>query len=162
HAPLMNITTIPRTVVDLAEVLSWTEFRNAADSLRHLEIESVRSALARVKGRHGAPLVRRLIEADEAHTKSEFERRFLRFATSSQISLPERTNKWVAGHLADCIYDSAWLVIELDGRAYHERRDQMRADRQRDSDYQLSGYRILRLVWDDLHPEAASKTTLKI
>jgi len=162
HSPLMDVTTIPRTVVDLADVLEWTEYRAAADSLRHLEIESVRSALARAPGRRGAPFVLRLIDADGAHTKSEFERRFRRFVRACQIPLPERTNERVAGHRADCIYDSSRLVIELDGRAYHERRAQMRADRQRDADYQLHFFRILRLVWDDLHVDEAAATAAKI
>jgi very-short-patch-repair endonuclease len=68
----------------------------------------------------------------------------------------------VAGHLADCVHRSARLVVELDGRAFHERRAQMRADRHRDTDYQLDGHRILRLVWDDLHPDEATRTAGRV
>lgn len=64
----------------------------------------------------------------------------------------------MAGHEADCVYEGARLVVELDGRGYHDRRAQMRADRHRDSDYQAARSWILRLVWDDLHPGEAPAT----
>jgi very-short-patch-repair endonuclease len=48
--------------------------------------------------------------------------------------------------------------VELDGRAHHERRAQMRADRRGDADLQLAGLRVLRLVWEQLDPEEAPAT----
>jgi very-short-patch-repair endonuclease len=107
-------------------------------------------------------LVTRLIEADDAHTKSEFERRFLRFLKAQQLPPPDALNEDVAGHKADCVYRTRHLVVELDGRAYHRRRAQMRADRHRDVDYQLDGYLILRLVWDDLHDDEAAATARRV
>jgi hypothetical protein len=38
----------------------------------------------------------------------------------------------------------------------------MRADRNRDTDYQLAGHRILRLVWDDLHPTQVARTAERV
>ena len=143
----LAVTTIPRTLVDLADVLPWDEYRALAD---------------RLPGRCGAPHVRRLIEADDAHTKSEFERRFLRFLTAYGLPRPDGLNVRVAGHKADCVFRGPHLVVELDGRAFHQRRAQMRADRLRDSDYQLSGHRILRLVWDDLHDNQARRTADRV
>lgn len=159
--PLL-VTTIPRTLIDLADVLPWDEYREAADRLPKLRLDKVKEAQERAPGRRGAPLVRRLIEADDAHTKSEFERRFRRFSRAHSLPRPDSQNSWVAGHKADCHYAGERLVIELDGRAYHERRGQMRADRLRDADYQLSGHRILRLVWDDLHPDEARRTAERV
>jgi len=37
-----------------------------------------------------------------------------------------------------------------------------RADRHRDTDYQLAGFRILRLVWDDLHPDEVARTAGRV
>lgn len=156
------VTTIPRTIVDLADVLDWTAFRAAVDNLPKLRLEKVREAQARSPNRTGAPLVKRLIEADDAHTKSEFERRYTSFTTRLSLPRPDHRNVRVAGHQADCVYDGARLVVELDGRAYHQRRGQMRRDRQRDFDYQMHGYRIIRLVWDDLHPREEAATARKI
>jgi predicted transcriptional regulator of viral defense system len=159
------VTTVPRTLVDLADVLDWDRYRAVADSLKRLDVAALARARARCPKRRGAPLVTRLIEADDAHTKSEFERRFLRYAEAHGLPRPDAVNGWVAGHRADAVYRFAagrplrGLVVELDGRSYHERRAQMRADRHRDTDYQVAGYLILRLVWDDLHVAEAPRTT---
>lgn len=134
--PLL-VTHIPRTLVDLADVLPWDEYRAVADNLPKLRLDTVKEAQQRAPGRRGAPLVTRLIEADDAHTKSEFERRFLRFSRAHSLPRPDDLNCWIAGHKADCHYVDERLVIELDGRAHHKRRAQMRADRQRDTDYQV-------------------------
>jgi hypothetical protein len=146
----------------------WDAFRALADGLPRLEVRAIARAQARCPKRAGAPLVSRLIEADDAHTKSEFERRFLRFTKAHGLPRPDLLNRWVAGHKADCVYrfpagrSPRGLVVELDGRAYHQRRAQMRADRHRDTDYQLAGHLILRLVWDDLHPSEASRTSRRL
>lgn len=156
------VTRIPRTFVDLADVLTWPEYRAIADAQPSLRLDKIREAHERAPFRVGSPLVRRLIEADDAHTKSEFERRYLRFARAHGLPWPDALNTRVAGHKADCVYAGARLVVELDGRAHHRRRAQMRADRRRDADYQLAGHLILRLVWDDLHPDEASRTADRV
>jgi very-short-patch-repair endonuclease len=153
-----RVTTMPRTLVDLADVMDWPAYRALADRLPHLDVARIRAAQARAGRRAGRGRVTRLIEADDAHTKSEFERRFLRFLEAHRLPRPDDLNEPLAGHKADCVYRGAKLVVELDGRAYHRRRSRMRADRARDTDYQLVGFRIMRLVWDDLHPDSAAQT----
>jgi hypothetical protein len=162
HRPQFVVTTMPRTLVDLADLLDWPAFRAVADGQRRLRLDSIRAAQRRAPNRPGAPLVRRLLDADDAHTKSEFERRFLRFCTAHGLPRPDALNETLAGHTADCVYSGRRLVIELDGRAFHSRRAQMRADRMRDTAYQLAAFRILRLVWDDLHPGEASQTAARV
>ncbi|WP_354697468.1 hypothetical protein DSM112329_03098 [Paraconexibacter sp. AEG42_29] len=159
RADPFRVAHIPRTLVDLADVMDWPAYRALADSLPRLPIRQIRAAQLRTPKRTGRGLVTRLIEADDAHTKSEFERRFLRFLAAHGLPRPDAINVKVAGHKADCVYHCRpWLVVELDGRAYHQRRAQMRADRRRDADYQLAGCRILRLVWDDLRPDQSAIT----
>lgn len=157
-----RVTTIPRTLVDLADVLTWPAYRELADRQHRLYPDQIRAAQGRAGKRPGRGRVTRLIEADDVHTKSEFERRFLRFLDAHALPRPDALNERVAGHLADCLYRSPRLVVELDGRAFHDRRAQMRADRHRDTDYQLDGHRILRLVWDDLHPDEAARTADRV
>ncbi|UTI65935.1 endonuclease domain-containing protein [Paraconexibacter antarcticus] len=156
------VTTIPRTLVDLADVMDWQAFRRLADDLPSLDIARIRAAQDRAPGRAGRGRVRRLIEADDAHTKSEFERRFVRFCRRQGLPHPDELNHRIAGHSADCVYLGPRLVVELDGRAFHERRSQMRADRHRDTDYQLAGFRVLRLVWDDLHADETARTVARL
>lgn len=50
-------------------------------------------------------------------------------------------------------------MLELDGRAYHERRAQSKLDHQRDVDYQLAGYRFGRFDREDLDPASAVAAT---
>ncbi|WP_354701381.1 hypothetical protein DSM112329_01695 [Paraconexibacter sp. AEG42_29] len=158
-----RVTTIPRTLVDLADVMTWPDYRALADSLPSLHLGAIRGAQQRAPNRSGRGRVRRLTEADDAHTKSEFERRYLRFSRAHGLPLPDELNVKRAGHKADCVYRTPrQLIVELDGRAYHERRDQMRADRRRDFDYQVEGFLILRLVWDDLHRDSAAATADRV
>ncbi len=159
---LLRLSRVPRTLVDLADVASYDELRSAVDTLRYFSPAALRGAQSRAPGRSGRGLVTRLFEADEAHTKSELERRFLRFLRSRGLPRPDRLNEWVAGHKADCVYVGPRLVVELDGRAYHERRTQLDADHRRDEAYQLSGHRILRLLWDDLHPANVTATEARL
>lgn len=157
-----TVTTVPRTFVDVADLMAWDEFRALADAQRRLEIGRIHAAQRRSPKRPGSPRVTRLLEADDAHTKSEFERRYLRFCRRRGLPLPDDLNAWTAGHKADCVYRDARLVVELDGRGYHARRAQMRADRQRDSNYQLARWHILRLVWDDLSDREAELTADRV
>ncbi len=59
-------------------------------------------AQRRTPGRRGRGTVQRLLEADEAHTKSELERRFLRFLRRHGLPRPDGLNVRVAGFRADC------------------------------------------------------------
>lgn len=125
-------------------------------------MRELRAALERAPGRPGSTTVRRLLEAEERRTRSALERRYLRFCRLQQLPLPPLTDAWVAGHRADCVYPGERLVIELDGRTYHERRAQMRADRRRDAEYQLAGFRVLRLTWWDLEGDDAARAAALI
>lgn len=155
---LLRVTRVARTVVDLADVAEWSEVRGAVDALRRFSPAELRDAQRRAPNRRGRGVVMRLLEADEAHTKSELERRFLRFVRRHGLPRPDGLNIWVAGFKVDCLYADARLVVELDGRAHHERRGQMAADRLRDEGYQLAWLRVQRLLWDDLHPACEART----
>jgi very-short-patch-repair endonuclease len=161
-AGLLRVTRIPRTVIDLADVVDWEELRAAVDTLRWFSPAQLRAAQRRAPGRAGRALVERLLEADEAHTKSELERRFLRLVRRHGLPRPDGLNVRVAGLKADCHYREPRVVVELDGRAFHQRRRQMAADRLRDERYQLSGHRVQRLLWDDFHPVVEAATSERV
>ncbi len=155
---LLPVTRQPRTLVDLADLVSYEELRGIADRLRRLDLPALRAAQERAPNRRGAGRVARLVASDRRRTRSEFERRFLRFCAARGLPRPDATNVRTAGHEVDVLYASARLAVELDGRAHHERRAQMRADRRRDADLQLAGLRVLRLVWEQLDPPEAART----
>lgn len=154
--PLLAVTRPARTVADLAATLPWAGFRAIVDRIRHLDGTAVREAHDRTGRRRGGRSVERLLGRLEAHTRSEFERRFLRFCRRHGIPLPAAVNEGVGGFLVDCNYDG--VVVELDGRAFHQRQDQMRADRRRDRKLLRAGRATVRLVWEDLDDEVARDT----
>jgi len=159
---LFAVTHTPRTIVDCADVCAYATLRGFVDALSSFHPDAIRAAQERAPGRRGRGAIARLLEADEAHTKSEFERRYLRFVGAHGLPRPSGVNTKVAGLKADCVYAAEPLVVELDGRAHHQRRGQMRTDRMRDERYQLAGFRIVRLVWDDLHPGEAELTRRRL
>lgn len=158
HHGLLPVTRQPRTLVDLADVLSYRELRELADGLRRLDLPALQGAQARAPNRRGAPRVSQLVASDRTRTRSAFERRFLRFCTAHGLPRPDATNVRLGHHEVDALYAAAGLAVELDGRAHHERRGQMRADRRRDADLQLAGLRVLRLVWEQLDRDEAAGT----
>lgn len=157
HADLA-VTTPARTIVDLASVLTWPELRAIADRVRTLDVPEIRAAWERASHWRGAANIRRLCERLSAHTKSEFERRYLRFCKRHGVPLPDAVNERVGGVLADCHYEARRVVIELDGRAFHSRQDQMRADRRRDRKLLRAQVATVRLVWEDLDDDTAAET----
>lgn len=158
YHPHLAVTTPARTIVDLAAVLPWAELRAIADRIRHLDVAAIRAAQARAPGRPGARNVRRLLGRLEAHTRSELERRYLRFCRRHGVPLPDAVNVGVAGFLVDCRYERERMVVELDGRAFHARQDQMGSDRRRDRKILRARYAPVRLVWEDLDEENAAET----
>jgi very-short-patch-repair endonuclease len=60
----------------------------------------------------------------------------------------------------DFSFDRRRLAIEVDGWAWHSTPDRFRADRMRDNDFLLAGWRVLRFTWYDLtrRPDAVVRT----
>lgn len=157
HGQLV-VTRAPRTVLDLAELLDYDELRPIVDRMRRFDVDAVRAAQKRAPGKRGAALVRRLCGRMEAHTRSQFERRYLEFCVTRGLPLPDAVNGRAGGFLVDCIYRSAGIVVELDGRAFHSRQDQFKADRRRDRKLLVRRQATVRLVWEDLDDEDAAET----
>ncbi len=157
HGQLV-VTRAPRTVIDLAELLSYDELRPVVDRMRRFDVDAVRAAQARAPGKRGAALVRRMCGRMEAHTRSAFERRYLRFCVAHGLPLPDAVNGRDGAFLVDCRYEEPGVVVELDGRAFHLRQDQFRADRRRDRKLLARRRSTVRLVWEDLDAEDAAET----
>ena len=145
---LIRVTRVPRIYVDEADRLDYAGLRALADQQRRIDPTAIRAAQARSPNRRGAPHLARLLDRDEPHAKSVLERLSLGLCAAHGIRRPDGLNVPRAGYDVDAVYERERLVVELDGRAYHQRRAQMAADRRRDADLQIAGYRVLRLVWD--------------
>lgn len=155
-------TSSARTLVDLADVLTYPDLRRVFDELRRVDLAGLAAARARAGKRRGAPSLTHLLERDEPHTRSELERRFLRFVDRAGIRRPDALNVRRHGYEIDCAYEPERVAVELDGRAFHTRGDRVRDDHRRDAHLHLAGWISHRLVWEDLNPFEAGATATQL
>jgi very-short-patch-repair endonuclease len=150
---------VPRTLLDLAELLSRRELERAFDQaevLRVLDAAAVEALLVRSGGRRGAVVLRALLAGHDAGgtlTRSELEERFLAICRSSRIRLPE-VNALIDAPRGALQVDFAWraerLVVETDGHATHGTRLAFERDRRRDQRLALAGWRVVRFTWSQV------------
>jgi predicted transcriptional regulator of viral defense system len=153
------VTTVSRTLLDLAEVLPLTRLERAveeADRLQLLRIRDVERLLERSHGRHALKPMRAVLEAYRLpdHTRSELERAFLELVGDAGLPAPA-TNVLVAGVEVDAAWIDRKVVVELDGFAYHRTRRAFERDRERDSALQIAGFRVVRITWRRLTGDPA-------
>jgi predicted transcriptional regulator of viral defense system len=153
------VTTVSRTILDLAEVLPGNRLERAveeADRLHLLHAQELQRVLKRSPGRHGLKPLKVVLDAYRLppDTRSELERRFLELVRGAGLP-PPATNVHVVGFEVDAVWLDRKVVVELDGFAYHRTRDAFERDRERDAALQLAGYRAPRLTWRRIETEPA-------
>lgn len=161
------VTSIARTLLDLAGVLSEQQLGRAfeeAERLHRLDLRAIEDVCLRGRGRRGLGALLR-VSADQSGpppvTRSELERIFLDLCREHCLPQP-RINDFVAGHEVDAVWPPQRLVVELDGYAFHRTRAAFERDRARDVALQLAGYKVLRFTHRRLSREpAAIATTLR-
>jgi hypothetical protein len=160
------VTTVARTLLDLAEVVRLPDLERAveaAERLRLFDLRAVEDTMARNRGRRG---LRPLHQALEAYrplpdTRLELERRFLDLCREVGLP-PPSVNVMLAGLEVDFAWQDARLVVEMDSRTYHMTRAAFERDRIRDASLQLAGYRVLRITHRRLrHERAAVARTIR-
>jgi very-short-patch-repair endonuclease len=155
-------TTVERTLLDLAAVVPIWELRKAiseAEVLGLLDFANLRSLIKRCRGRRGVARLRMVL--DEIHpetrrTHSEIERRFLRMCVRAGLPQPEvNTLLDVGGRRLrpDFVWRDASLIVEADGRRYHDTASAFQRDRRRDQRLLLAGWRVVRCTWEQVERE---------
>lgn len=152
HDGRFRITTVERTLLDLATVLPrWSLDR----ALREAEFRHDRrpADIAAVL-RRGHPGSARLRAALDRHVpgwgevRSKLERRFRELLVAHGVALPLRNQK-VGPWTADCVWPALRVVVELDG-GQHERPAQAKVDADRDLWLRQHGYVARRYTWDQV------------
>jgi Protein of unknown function (DUF559) len=144
------VTTPARTLLDLAEVLDTPSLTRAVNEarLRHKStLPELRELVSRSPGRATRRL-RPFIENTTGPTRSRFEDEFLRFVARYDLPTPEM-NQIVAGEEVDVLWREQRLIVELDGRKFHEQR--FEADREKDAIVVSAGFSVVRVTWERLH-----------
>jgi very-short-patch-repair endonuclease len=153
------VTSVARTLVDVAGVLDLPRLERALDSAeraRTLDLAAVDHALDRLPRAKGRRRLIHLIERfrpEAAFTRSEAERRFLALCRRHVLP-PPQANLWIAGHEIDFYWPDAGLAVEIDGREYHSGASAFHADRRRDRALLAVGIETARVTWEDLREPA--------
>jgi very-short-patch-repair endonuclease len=142
-------TSVARTLLDLAEVIPFTQLNRALEAAERqelLDMRSIEDLLARSNGRRGTGRLRRaLADHHDADLRSDLEARFLDLCRDAGLPLPA-TNVLVEGFLVDAVWREQRLIVELDGYEFHRTRAAFERDRRRDGILVGSGYRVLRFT----------------
>jgi very-short-patch-repair endonuclease len=144
------VTSVARTLVDLASIVSPRQVRRAvaeADYLDLLDSVELRSSLG--KGRTGSRALRAALDAhlpQLAQTLSVLEETFLELCRNARIQLPE-VNAKVGRMRVDALWREERLVVELDGAAAHGTRSAVTRDRERELALRRLGFRVVRYAW---------------
>ncbi len=144
------VTTVPRTLLDLAETVDQEALRRAfeeADRLRLLEMRPLEALCEMSRGRRGLRALAPLIAAARrpTTTASPLEDRFAEFCEEQGLP-PPATNVLLLGYEVDALWARQRLVIEMDSFAFHRHRAAFERDRARDAELVAAGYRVVRLT----------------
>ena len=146
------VTSVPRTLLDLAEVVAPFQLQRAYEGAQRLELLDVRAVerlLARSNGRRGVSALRTLLEYDPApaaQTASELERRFLDLVRNEGLPTPQ-VNVLVEGFLVDAYWPAMRMVVELDGYAFHSGARAFERDREKLVRLRMAGYEVLPFTY---------------
>jgi predicted transcriptional regulator of viral defense system len=149
----LPVTSVARTLVDLAGMLSFRELRRALAEADYRDLLSVPEVKSELKqGRQGSRALRRALHQhlpQLAHTLSVLEERFLELCHATGLPLPE-INPSVGRMRVDALWRQQGLVAELDGAAAHGSWPQASRDRERELALRRMGFRVVRYTWQQI------------
>jgi hypothetical protein len=146
------ITTVPRTVVDLAASLSLDALARTCHEavVRHrISPAPIHAALGRKPNAPGAGKLREIFGGQVHITLSTLERDFLSLLRSAGMPLPQ-TNRLVDGRYVDCRWPEYGLTVELDSYRYHHTRHAWEQDRRREREARARGDEFRRYTYGDV------------
>ena len=146
------VTTVPRTLVDLAAVLSPGDLARAcheAGVLYRTTPAQVEEVLSRRRTSSGAPKLRRILRGDEPVTLSGLERSFLELLRDAGLPLPQ-TNRPAGGRRVDCRWPEHRVTVELDSYRYHGSRHAWERDQRRAREAYARGDEFRRYTFGDV------------
>jgi very-short-patch-repair endonuclease len=156
------VTTVSRTLFDLAAVVTRRKTQRAVDEAEFLRLSdalSLDDLVHRHAGNRGAGAIRAILEDGRIGagvTRSELEDRFLDFLDARCLPRPElNAHVEIEGRRfeVDCLWRAEGVIVELDGHASHATRTTFEGDRARDRALAAAGLRVVRLTWRQLHRE---------
>jgi hypothetical protein len=148
------VTTVPRTLVDLAPGVSGRALARAVREAIRLERTSLIAlgdALGAYRGRRGVGRLARTVARYSGlpleRARSGAEIRAMELLRSADRPLPE-LNRRIAGEEADLSWRKHLLIIEIDGEPFHLDAGE---DRRKQEIWEAAGWTVRRLPSDDVY-----------
>jgi Protein of unknown function (DUF559) len=154
-------TTVARTLLDLAEVVTQRQLERSFDQAEivdGLDLKAIEDQLARNPTRPGAKAVRRVLTEHyigSTPTANENEERLLALTRAAGLPDP-RVNFFIDPGdgdrpiKVDFVWPEQRVALEVDGRETHDTQQQFEVDRERDQRLIAAGWKIIRTTWRQL------------
>jgi very-short-patch-repair endonuclease len=148
------ITSVARTLLDLAATVRPDRLERALAQAEHLELydqRTIEDVLARANGHRGRRALAEATAQEPKITRSDWEIRLLKLIRAAALPEPLVNLALTASDHPAIEVDFCWpshrLVVEADGWASHRTRAAFEADRRRDAALQADGWRVVRFTW---------------
>ena len=150
------ITTVPRTLVDLAAVFPLDALARAcheAGVLHRTTPGQVKQVLARRPKSPGAAKLWLIMAGDEPVTLSKLERGFVKVVRREGLPLPI-TNKPAGSKRVDCRWPEHNLTVELDSYRFHNSYYSWDQGYRREREARARGDEFRRYTWSDVFEDS--------
>jgi hypothetical protein len=166
-------TSLARTLVDMGDVAPPRQVEravNRAEVMRIFDLSEVEDALDRAGPRHGAGVLREVLNdwTGPALTELGIEERFLALCEDADLPRPA-VNEWITlddgtAYKADFLWRGGGLIAETDGRDIHSTRKAFEHDRLRDQRLTLAGFVVVRFRWRQVtrEPRRVARTVAEL
>jgi len=155
------ITSVARTLLDLAGMLSTARFERVlerSEELQLFDLVALEDVLSRARHHPGGAKLRRALDIyrdDPAFVRSKLEHRFLGLVQKAGLPAPSM-NLNVAGYEVDAYWEPERFVVELDVYETHGSHAAFERDRLRQEDLKLKGVEMIRVTGPRVDREPAA------
>jgi very-short-patch-repair endonuclease len=159
------VTTVPRTLLDLAPIASPKQLRRATNQaerngwLNQRAVGELIDNHPRRAGIKAFTAVTAAVNAGTHRTRSDLEADFLALLERHRIERP-KTNEEIDGIEVDFHWPGTKLIVELDSWEYHRTPTSFDDDRRKDAALKLLGYTVVRVsdAWLTTDPAGVAAT----
>ena len=149
----VRVTTIARTIDDISPRLTDRQLMRAVNDARlsgHLGPTALHALIA------GHSRAARLLDPDQAPTRSTLEDEFARWLQRHRLPTPRR-NAMLDGREVDALFERQRVIVELDGWRFHNDRRAFEADRDRDAAHAAADHVTVRITRNRLTSAEADR-----
>ena len=153
----VRATSAVQTVIDCALELPLLEAVVVADSAmrrKTVQLTDLRAAADQLRGTPGAARVRQVLALSDPRSGSVLETAFRVLVMLAGLPRPSsqfviRNDRAFVARVDFC-WEDLRLVVEVDGRQWHDPADRRANDRVRDNTLERLSWRVLRFTWAEV------------